>query len=280
METTKVAKHNKKRNVGLIHEQLVRYVASSLVANDKKAAEKAIQIVAKHFRKGTELYREFRLFNALVNVPVGSRSLAERILVESKNAATGHNPQKLSQEKSLLIKDINTQLAESRRFYDIKIDNYRLYATVQTVLNEWRGGDALDLTSRAKYEEDLVEWLSRSAATVQEESIQADPLVRKLMFQKFEEKYRDKLSETQKRVLETSILGNDQDFAEIIKETKKNALSALDSYSKSCDNKILRESLGGVRERIVDLPEQKSDEVVAKTLHLIHLIEEMNSDER
>ena len=146
-----MAKHNKKRNVGLIHEQLVRYVASSLIAEDKRSAEKAVQLIAKHFKPGTELYKEFRLFNAMVNIPVSSRSLAERVLVESKRAAKGHSSQKLRREKSLLIKDINLQLAESRRFYDIKIENYKLFATVQSVLNEWRGARKLDRTSRARY---------------------------------------------------------------------------------------------------------------------------------
>ena len=94
-----MAKHNKKRNVGLIHEQLVRYVASSLIAEDKRAAENAIQIVTKHFRPDTELYKEFRLFNAMVNMPVGSKPLAERVLNESKRAAKSHDPQRLRKEK-------------------------------------------------------------------------------------------------------------------------------------------------------------------------------------
>jgi hypothetical protein len=277
---TKVAKHNKKRNVGLIHEQLVRYVASSLIAEDKSAAEKAVQIVAKHFKPGTELYREFRLFNALINMPVGSRSLAERILAESKRAASSHDPQQLRQEKSLLIKDINTGLAESRRFYDIKIENYRLFATVQTVLNEWRGKDKLDLTTRAMYEEQLVDWLARSTGENLQEKMDIDPLVQKLMYQKFESKYKEQLSESQKKILECSILGTDSEFIEIIKETKIRALSELDAYEKVCDNRLLKENIGGVRKSIESLPEEKNDVVIAKTLHLVHLIEEMKTDER
>ena len=150
----------------MIHEQLIRYVASSLIAEDKHAAEKAVQIITKHFKKGSELYKEFRLFNALINMPVGSRSLAERVLTESKNAAQTHNPQNLRREKSLLIKDINTQLAESRRFYDIKVKNYRLFATVQSALNEWRGKGVLGLTEKAQYEELIVEWLAKEVSKI------------------------------------------------------------------------------------------------------------------
>ena len=39
-----MTKHNKKRNVGVIHEQLVRYVGSAIIQNDNDSATKAITI--------------------------------------------------------------------------------------------------------------------------------------------------------------------------------------------------------------------------------------------
>jgi len=274
-----MAKHNKKRNVGLIHEQLVRYVASSLIAKDKKSATRAVKIITKHFKSGTELYREFRLFNALVNLPVGSRELAERVLTESKRAASTHDADKLRREKSLLIKDINTQLSESRRFYDIKIDSYKLFATVQLVLNEWRGREALDPTTRATYEENLVNWLSRSVAPINEEKMQSDPLVRKLMLQKFEEKYRNHLSGEQKNILEAAVLDDDDNFAKTIRSIKERALKSIQTFKNGCDNKVLLEKIDGVRVRIEELQEVKSDDTVARTLHLVKLLEEIEAKE-
>ncbi len=275
-----MAKHNKKRNVGLIHEQLVRYVASSLIAEDSQSAEKAVQIVARHFKPGTELYKEFRLFNAMVNMPVGSRSLAERVLAESKRAAEAHDPQRLRREKSLLIKDINTQLAESKRFYSIKIENYKLFATVQSVLNEWRGREKLDLTTRALYEDSIISWLARESDERLSETVETSPLIRKLMYQKFEEKYKNQLSVTQKQVLEASILGSDEEFVAMVKETKDRAIAELRKFELTCDNKLLKESITEIKSRVNELPEEKSDEVVARTLHLVHLIEEITSNER
>ena len=58
-------KHNKKRNVGLIYELLLRHLSSRIIVNDKKGAKIATAILEKHFSKGSELYKEFRLFNAL-----------------------------------------------------------------------------------------------------------------------------------------------------------------------------------------------------------------------
>jgi len=151
---------------------------------------------------------------------------------------------------------------------------------VQTVLNEWRGKDKLDLTTRATYEEQLVDWLARSTEKNRQKKMDVDPLVQKLMYQKFESKYKEQLSDSQKNILECSILGTDSEFIEIIKETKIRALSELDAYEKVCDNRLLKENIGGVRKSIESLPEEKTDVVIAKTLHLVHLIEEMKTDER
>ena len=79
--------HNKKRNIGLMYELLLRYISSSLVEDKKKDAQTALDIVSSRFNQDTELYKEFRLFNALVKTSVPSDSLATRILAEAKKAA-------------------------------------------------------------------------------------------------------------------------------------------------------------------------------------------------
>ena len=59
-------KHNKKRNVGIIYELLLKHISTKLLEGNKKDAKIATRLIEKHFKKGTELYKEFRLFNALV----------------------------------------------------------------------------------------------------------------------------------------------------------------------------------------------------------------------
>jgi|TARA_R110000824_G_scaffold41100_4_gene122610 hypothetical protein len=274
-----MAKHNKKRNVGLIHEQLVKYVAGALIKKDNQSAESAIQMIVKHFKPKSELYKEFRLFNAMINMPVGSKSLAERVLNESREAAKTHDAQKLRKEKSLLIKDINTRLSEAQSLYDIKIDNYRLYATVQSVLNEWRGRGKLDLTAKASYEEKVVEWLSREDKLTSLSSDKADPLVQKMMFEKFEKKYKDYFSEDQKNLLEISTLGSEGKFAESVRELKERAKRSLGKYRLTCDNSLIKENIDEVGKKIQNLSEKRSSEAVSRALHLIHLLEEIDSNE-
>ena len=57
-----MAKHNKKRNVGLLHEQLVRHASEMTVEGNQEKTAEAVDILMKHYSKNSELLKEFRLF--------------------------------------------------------------------------------------------------------------------------------------------------------------------------------------------------------------------------
>ena len=116
--------HNRKRNVGIIFEQLVQYTANAVMYKRFDAAKKSMGIIRKHFMNGSELYREFRLFNALVKTKVDHSGLATRILKEAKDATIKIDQARLRTQKSLLIKDINHQLNETG-FYNRRISDYK-----------------------------------------------------------------------------------------------------------------------------------------------------------
>ena len=99
--------HNKKRNTGLIYEFLIRTISKALVENDKPQSSKALRIIKQNFKSGTELYKEFRLVNALMKTTVTSESVASSIISEAKMAARSHNINELDREKSILIRNIN-----------------------------------------------------------------------------------------------------------------------------------------------------------------------------
>ena len=91
----KARSHNKKRNVGIIFELLLRHISDRLVEDDQKGAQKALNLIEKYFNKDTELYKEFRLFNALAKSTVSSTSVAAAILTEAKQAARRCNMSQL-----------------------------------------------------------------------------------------------------------------------------------------------------------------------------------------
>jgi len=149
--------HNKKRNVGIIYELLLRNVSDSLIEGNTKKAQDALNIIQKRFDKNTELYKEFRLFNALAKSTVSNSAIAAAILNEAKNAARKSNYKNLSYEKSMLIKDINHNLYDES-FYRRRIPEYKIYATIQTLLNDWRENDAADLSRVVMYESKIIRY--------------------------------------------------------------------------------------------------------------------------
>ena len=91
--------HNKKRNVGIIYEQLLRRTSAFMLENDEKKALDCVKITKKYFKPGSELYREFRLFQALLNTTTKSEPLAVRILEEARRGAKMFSQQQLDIEK-------------------------------------------------------------------------------------------------------------------------------------------------------------------------------------
>ena len=247
--------HNKKRNVGIIYEQLLRKVSHCLVEQNNDTSEKTLAVLKRHFKPGTQLYKEFRLFNALVKTAVDTDSLACRILAEARRAAQDHDAALLRTEKSALIRDINHTLGDPS-FYSQRVEDYRTYATIQTLLNDWRAGGASDLSRIAKYENVIVEWLTRKCVTVplnEHRNADVNTLTVKIMTEKFNSKYGAILNEQQRDIIKQYALSQDsggEEFVTYLGEVKKGCLQELRRYSRICDNKILNEKMKDVLENI------------------------------
>ena len=183
-------RHNKKRNVGILFAQLSEYISSALVEGDIKKAQKALRVLGKHFFPGSEIYREFRLFRALVVTEVPSPALASSIIAEAKNASKKLDKKKLMQEKSMLIKDINYNLGDSN-FYDRKVPDYKAFATVQTLLTTWASSDP-DLAVIAQFEKSLHEHLQTEKKLINLDDFKT-PDVNRLAVQIMQEKASGKI---------------------------------------------------------------------------------------
>jgi hypothetical protein len=266
--------HNKKRNVGIIYELLLRHISDSLINNDKKSAQKALRIVETRFDKATEIYREFRLFNALAKSTVSDTSIAAAILTEAKSAARRCNVKQLDREKSLLIRDINHNLRD-KSFYYRRVPDYSTMASIQNLLNEWRKDDASDLASVVISESKIVEWLLSEKESNEEivsgldENV--DSLVVKIMTEKINNKYSGNLSSTQKRIIKEYVIlqsDNDEHGAQkYMTGLKSLSQESIESLRKSTSNKILLEKIDSVAEKIDSLDTSSfSDDTIVKFL--------------
>ncbi len=271
-----MAKHNKKRNVGLLYEQLMRFASNCILENDKDRAKKSVDIICRHFKQGTALYQEFRLFNALVDSRVSSEAVARRIIEESKKACLSHDKNQLRKEKSLLIKEINHSL-NSPKFYNQKSDKYKTLATVQALLNEWRGASVLGPAEIVKYEGVLEKWLTRpmlEQSNIKREH--ANPLTLNIMIDKFKSKYESKMNSEQKSLFESYLLSKG-DVADKVAIIKENVEKTMERYFSECDNGVLLEKKEHVKRQISDLKIDDSTESVSKAMVLSSLASEMES---
>jgi hypothetical protein len=297
-----IAKHNKKRNVGIIYELLVQHITGCIIEGDVKSAKKATRIIEQRFAKGTELYKEFRLFKALANSTVSDTHIVASILSEAKRAARNIDSNKLDKEKSDLIRDINYSLDKKDFFYQ-NVADYRSLGSIQIALNEWRK-DSPDLSVLIEFEKKigeglLSEKLNNSVEKLQEEidASKSDMLVFKLMTEKINQKYSDLSAEETEKINQkySDLSAEERDIIShyafystqdekylksYLKEKKNRALGLLEDFEDQESNSILVEKVDRVRNSILALDENKiSDSSVVRFLTITKLINELSKKE-
>lgn len=252
-------KHQKKRNSLLVYEFLVRTISKSLIENDKNKSAAALKILRKHFKPGTELYKEFRLMNALVKTTVSSEHVASSILKEAKSASININEKSLDKEKSILIRNINHTLNDSD-FYDQHVNEYRTYATVQMLLNEWRSLSK-DIYKTGQYEDHLMKHLVSEKKEVNDSIITEDSagtarLLMKVMSKKLNEKYNNVLNEQQKALIKAyaySTASDDQTSIKLkLHEIKKNLINLIETSLTDLNNEFVKNKLVETKSILID----------------------------
>ena len=272
-----MTRHNKKRNSGLLYELLIRKISRSLVEGDNKSASISKSIVKKYFNAGTELHKEYRLINALVNVPVGSESIATAVLSEAREASKKFDSKALKIEKSNLIREINHEFNKDN-FYAESVPNYRMYATASSVIGYWRSEKHLDINTVVDYEKKLIEALSRPATEFKNEEVDpdVDNLVVKVATNKLQKKYESKLNENQAELINLYAVEADlEKTRKKVQAIKESAIENLNAYIDGKDDSLSRK-LSLVIEKIRGLQtEQVDDGLISRTLEIIELSEEL-----
>jgi len=256
-------------------------MAIATVENDHATRNTISDIISEHFHKGSQLYREFRLFNALAKTTVNSESLAVRILDEAKIAARDHDAKRLSKEKSGLIREISCKLKKG--FYAQNVQNYRHYATIQTLLNDWRNSGKSDIARVVKYEQSLVEWLTseKEKPKLDEmKNVTVDNLTVKIMTEKFNSRYGKLLNEEQKELIQDYVFtmsgGDTTEFKKRLQEIRNTAVQDLKRYSLKCENRVLNEKLDSVNKMLEGVNINKiDDDLIAKYLTISRLRHEL-----
>lgn len=284
--------HNKKRNTGLLYEFLVRHMSNALLHNDLVAHKQAYNIAVEHFSPGTELHKEFRVFNALIQTCGVNAHIASRIVDEARTVIRSQDCRKLECEKSVLIKEINYTCGKD--VYKHNVPDYKKLATIQQIFNEWRR-DQANIPVLAGYEQQLFEWLqaptSVNVVKTLDEHIDNDAstLVFKIANKKLTEKYAEHLTTMQCALMNDYILWDKTSpvLAEQLTMLRNDVLSIIDT--KLCNKRFCEATdvgayvvnkLVDARKKIVLLEHRPiDDEIIIRYLRMIELRDELKGHE-
>ena len=252
-----IKKHSKFKNTGILFELLVRQVTSDLMSNQDS---KAVPIIKKFF-KGTELSKDYNLYNTILNAPKLSEGKAEAlinvVIEQSKKLDTG----KLNKEKYNLIREIKKHY-DVENFFKAKIDNYKISAAVFNLLESANNKEFTDTKTIIVNKLTILEHVTKELMTeakvekkAVEEFMKEDKDIRLLAYRILVEKFNTEystLSEEQKGIL--------KEYINNVSDTKQLKL-------------FLNNKIEQVKEEIEGLIPQIEDKVtVIKLTEVLNLI--------
>lgn len=265
--------HNKKRNVGILYELLVRKVSESIVENNSKNSDKALEIIEEFFSKDSVLLKEYRLFSALTKTYVESDQVISRLLSEARKGSNSFDHNALEHEKSRLIKRINKSFDDDN-FFNTKIPDYKNFASIQSLLNAWRDPERFGMGKIAEAEERVASLLKEKKIVADLEDLKTsnvDPLSFKLMIEKFNRKFKV-LSESQRSVVDSVMQKNDAKTVNLLEIELLKAKSSIKEMKKEEKSKWLLEKVDKVEKVIENLdPTDISEESLQKFMTLSHM---------
>jgi hypothetical protein len=279
-------KHNKLRNTGILFELLVRQITADTLSGSES---KAVNILKKYFTK-TELGREYKLYEFLNKNNKLSESKANLIINTIIDTSKQLNKSALRKQKYNLIKEIGNSY-NLDNFFKTKIPNYKVYASLYTLLEIYGGGNIINPNQIVSNKINILEHLTSSKISdkntkddVFEELQHQDKDVRiltyKILMEKFNNKYVD-LNTNQKLVLKEFI--NSVDNTPKLKEfynTKINDIKRnLIVLAEKVTDKATQIKLKEIPNLLTELGknQQVDSENVLNLLQYYELLEELNN---
>lgn len=277
-------RHNKKRNSYIIYEQLLT-LATTLAAKDKKDESKFVMnFIRENFAYSTEIGKEVKLFESLLNKKGHEKEFASKVLEETIKQSNNISPQKLTLEKTRLIENVNKHI--SYELFDIPVKEYKTMASVQILLNESRNQDCETTPEqRVKIKNNLIERMCQTNETKETEKI--DNLTFSLMVNKFNQRYAKLMNEDQKHILSAwtnfLITNDEQKMLNVLQEKVNKVKSCFEKTSSSKSQKdaeyfpMLKEAF----EQVKKYQPSVNEDVVYEVMRYLDIVEDLqNSEEK
>jgi len=283
----KKIKHSKFKNTGFLFELLTRQITLEILNGSE---EKAKEIIKEFYGRGTQLSKELRLFNLIINEKYNSEAKAEKFIDVVLEAHTKLDYNKLQREKYNLIKSIKENF-EINNFLSSPVTNYKILASIHKLF-EGKKNDVLDIKDIFDSKLTLVEHISTNSESTlkakedklveeyrkQEKDLRL--LTYKILVETFNKKYTT-LDSSQKGLLREYInnVTNTSKFNEYFESELIKTITELHSMYKSMKDKITKIKL---RETINVLKKQKigkkiTDDQVSALMMSYELVKEIKN---
>ena len=199
-------KHSKFKNTGILFELLVRRIASDTLAGKDSLA---LEVIKNHFKKGTELSKELKMYQALTKENFDSQYKAQEFVNIILQERVNLNEAILRRQKYNLIKSIKESFV-MEDFFKYRVSNYREMASVFKLFENTQSVSPKEYVECKNV---ILETITKADVKVITESVDKDyaalpkeirMLAYKFLVDSFNSKYTN-LSESQKKVLSTYI---------------------------------------------------------------------------
>ena len=285
----KKIKHSKYKNTGILFEMLVRQIAADTMHGRNT---KALPILKRHFKSGTELGKELQLYRTIQEEEFKSETSAQKFLQACVSARKSLNESALRRQKYNLIKEISDSFIVEN-FFKARVSNYTILASIFKLFEYAEVDNPAQIV---KSKSTLVEHVLRNALAnpvvkksgkivkehyaVQEKDVRL--LSYKMLIDKFNNKY-DGLNQKQKNVLREYInnVTNSVSLKEYIQKEIPSIQKSLKRASVRVGSKIVKIKLQEVNNMLSDI----SNAAVVKDKHVLtilkyhELIKELNKME-
>lgn len=280
----KELKHSKFKNTGILFELLARQITADIIEGK---TSKASFLLKKYFSKDKELYKEYVLYNTLINEKYNSEQKSAILIETIINTRKKLNKQKLQEEKFNLIKELKQEF-DVDAFFKTAIPEYKIYASIFKLFEYSADDNPLDIVrSKSTLIDNITKTVKNNQPAAefeilennyQYESEDVRLLSYRILVNKFNEKYGF-LGENQKRTLREFILNisnsnNLKIF--VIKEIEEIEHFINETHSK-IEDKVLKIKINELLKLTSSLKEIKtvSDDHVIKLLKLQELKNEL-----
>jgi hypothetical protein len=185
-------RHNKKRNTAFVYEALIVEATMSIIKKQEERQNTVLSIIKKHFKAGTDLRKDLECYRSLYENQNIDTDTSKRIIRESRLQRNFIDGQRLFEQQTSLIHDINKQLSST--VFNNFVPNYKTLATIAQIFS-----DKTSPKNQIILENTIINNMSKKIKMINDSP--TDKLVYKAFVEKFNTKYNTHLLEEQKELL-------------------------------------------------------------------------------